>query len=79
MARIQAVVAQERYYLVLADGYGREIRKDFFPEEAPQEFFMKRLYVAALVEDDVLLPQGRQYFLFVDADTLFQLAVHLFR
>ena len=76
--KVQAVVAQERYYLVLADGYGREIRKDFFPEEAPQEFFMKRLYVAALVEDDVLLPQGRQYFLFVDADTLFQLAVHLF-
>ena len=32
----------------------------------------------AVVEDDVLLPQGRQYFLFVDADTLFQLAVHLF-
>ena len=23
--KVQAVVAQERYYLVLADGYGREI------------------------------------------------------
>ena len=32
----------------------------------------------AVVEDDVLLPQGRQYFLFVDADTLFQLAGYLF-
>ena len=37
---------------------------------------MERLYVAALIKNDVLLPQCGQYLLFIDADTLFQLAVY---
>ena len=36
---------------------------------------MKRFYVAALIEYDVMFPQGGQYLLFVDADTFLQLAV----
>ena len=36
---------------------------------------VKRFHVAALIEYDVMFPQGGQYLLFVNADTLLQLAV----
>ena len=75
--QIEAVVAQESHYLILADGDRSQIGQYLFAEEAADKFLVKGGYVAALVKDDVMLLQGRQNLLLVDADTVFQLAGHL--
>ena len=74
--QVEAVVAQEGDNPVFGHRYGSQIRENLFAEEAADKLLMKIFYLSALIEDDVMFAQGRQYFGLVDADTVFQLSVH---
>lgn len=70
-----AVVAQEGDDFVFAHGHRSQVGEYLFAEEAAYEVLVERLYVAALVEYDVVLLQCGQNLFLIDADTFFQLAV----
>jgi len=55
-----------------------QVGKDFLPEKVFDKLLVERFYMIVLIKDDMIFAQGRQYFLFIDAYTVIQLAGDFF-
>ena len=52
--QVEPVVAQKRDYFVFGYRYRLQVREYLFPEKVFYELLVERLYIAALIEDNVI-------------------------
>ena len=73
------LVAKEHPHPFFLNLYRLKIGKDLFHKEAMYKIAVKRLYLPfRLIENDMIIPQTGQYFLFINAYSVFQLRVDNF-
>ena len=76
--QVKAVIPQEGDNFIFGYRHRLQVGKDFLPEKVFDKLLVERFYMIVLIKDDMIFAQGRQYFLFIDAYTVIQLAGDFF-